>query len=137
MTARPCAAREGRQRRVGRRYGSSERPPRANAVALLLEPDQTEATLCRWPPDRSEDPAKLTVGSDSAEVGNTAPNPPEVWGVCSPFHRPRVSKDRTHHEHPPARDEMRQVVRQALDLFACLFLEAFHRDDLGDQHVIG
>jgi hypothetical protein len=32
---------------------------------------------------------------------------------------------------------MRQVVRQALDVFACLLLEALHLDDLGDQHVIG
>src|SRR5215212_4940638 len=31
------------------------------------------------------------------------------------LHRPRISKDGTHDEHPPARDEMRQVVRQALD----------------------
>ena len=32
---------------------------------------------------------------------------------------------------------MRQVVRQALDVFARLLLEALHLDDLGDQHVIG
>ena len=32
---------------------------------------------------------------------------------------------------------MRQVVRQALDVFAHLVLEALHLDDLGDQHVIG
>src|SRR4051812_26131348 len=36
------------------------------------------------------------------------------------LHPPRISKDGTHHEHPPARDEMRQVVRQALDVFAPL-----------------
>src|SRR4051812_46105652 len=47
------------------------------------------------------------------------------------------SKDGTHDEHPPARDEMRQVGRQALDVFARLLLEALHFDDLGDQHVIG
>jgi hypothetical protein len=32
---------------------------------------------------------------------------------------------------------MRQVVRQPLDVFARLLLEALHVDDLGDQHVIG
>ena len=32
---------------------------------------------------------------------------------------------------------MRQVVRQALDVFARLLLEALHFDDLRDQHVIG
>ena len=32
---------------------------------------------------------------------------------------------------------MGQVVRQALDVFACLLLEALHFDDLRDQHVIG
>ena len=32
---------------------------------------------------------------------------------------------------------MLQVVRQALDVFAPLLLEALHFDDLGDQHVIG
>ena len=48
-------------------------------------------------------------------------------------HGPRISKDGTHDEHPPARDEIRQVVRQALDVFARLLLEALHFDDLGDQ----
>src|SRR5947207_2107504 len=51
--------------------------------------------------------------------------------------RPRISKDGTHDEHPPARDEMSQVVRQALDVFARLLLETLHLDDLCDQHVIG
>src|SRR5947207_9873304 len=51
--------------------------------------------------------------------------------------RPRISKDGTHDEHPPARDEMRQVVRQALDVVARLLLETLHLDDLGDQDVIG
>jgi hypothetical protein len=32
---------------------------------------------------------------------------------------------------------MRHVVRQALDVFARLLLEALHFEDLGDQHVIG
>jgi hypothetical protein len=32
---------------------------------------------------------------------------------------------------------MLQVVRQALDVFAGLLLEALHFDDLGDQHVVG
>src|SRR5881227_3344724 len=53
------------------------------------------------------------------------------------LHRPRISKDGTHDEHPPVRDEMRQVVRQALDVFARLLLKALHSDDLRDQHVIG
>jgi resolvase-like protein len=53
------------------------------------------------------------------------------------LHLPRISNDGTHDEHPPARDEMRQVVRQPLDVFAPLLLEALHFDDLGDQHVIG
>jgi hypothetical protein len=42
-----------------------------------------------------------------------------------------------HDEHPPARDEMRQVVLQALDVFARLLLEVVHFDDLRDQDVIG
>ena len=50
---------------------------------------------------------------------------------------PRISKDGTHDEHPPARHEMRQVVRQALDVLARLLLEALHFEDLGDQHVVG
>ena len=53
------------------------------------------------------------------------------------LHRRRISKDGTHDEHPSARDEMFQVVRQALDVFARLLLEAIHLDDLCDQHVIG
>jgi hypothetical protein len=32
---------------------------------------------------------------------------------------------------------MIQVVRQALDVFARLLLEALHFDDLGEQHVVG
>ena len=32
---------------------------------------------------------------------------------------------------------MLQVVRQALDVFASLLLEALHSDDLRDQHVVG
>src|SRR5918997_4871982 len=32
---------------------------------------------------------------------------------------------------------MLEIVRQALDVFARLLLEALHLDDLGDQHVIG
>src|SRR5882724_6817270 len=39
--------------------------------------------------------------------------------------QPRISEDGTHDEHPPARDEMRQLVRQPLDVFARLLLEAF------------
>ena len=42
-----------------------------------------------------------------------------------------------HDEHPAACDEMRQVVFQALDVFACLLLKALHLDDLGDQHIVG
>src|SRR3954452_5536214 len=51
--------------------------------------------------------------------------------------RSRSSKNGTHDEHPPARDEMLQVVRQPLDVFAPLLLEALQVDDLGHQHVIG
>jgi hypothetical protein len=51
--------------------------------------------------------------------------------------RPRASTDGTHDQHPPARDEMLQVVRQALDVFAGLLLEALHCDDLRDQHAVG
>src|SRR5438309_129718 len=51
--------------------------------------------------------------------------------------RPGISKDGAHDEHPPARDEMCQVVRQALDVFARLLFETLHLDDLCDQHVIG
>src|SRR5437764_1620128 len=61
--------------------------------------------------------------------------------VCSigliALRRSRISKDGTHDEHPPARDEVRQVVRQALNVFAPLLLPALHLDDLRDQHVIG
>jgi hypothetical protein len=32
---------------------------------------------------------------------------------------------------------MRQVMRQALNVFAPLLLEALHSDDLGNRHVIG
>jgi hypothetical protein len=49
----------------------------------------------------------------------------------------RLSEDGTHDEHPSARDEMLQVIRQALDVFARLLLKAIHLDDLRDQHVIG
>src|SRR5438067_7346635 len=48
-----------------------------------------------------------------------------------------MSKDGTHDEHPSARDEMLQVIRQPLDVFASLLLKALHCDDLRDQHVIG
>jgi hypothetical protein len=48
-----------------------------------------------------------------------------------------ISESGTQDEHPAARDEMRQVVRQALDVSARLLLEALHFEDLGDQHVIG
>jgi hypothetical protein len=47
------------------------------------------------------------------------------------------SKNGTHDQHPPACDEMRQVVSQALDVLAPLLLEAIHLHDLRDQHVIG
>ena len=58
--------------------------------------------------------------------------------LCSIRNRPSWrSKDGTHDEHPPVRDEMRQVVRQALDVFRRLLLPALHFDDLRDQHVIG
>src|SRR5438132_597017 len=61
--------------------------------------------------------------------------------VCSigliALHRPRISKDRAHDEHPPARNEVRQVVRQALDVLARLLLPALHLDDLRDEHVVG
>src|SRR5947209_12375131 len=50
---------------------------------------------------------------------------------------PADSKDGTDDEHPTARDEMRQIIRQALDVFAPLLFETFHFDDLRDQHVIG
>ena len=42
-----------------------------------------------------------------------------------------------HDEHPPARDEVRQVVLQALNVLARLLLEAVHFDDFRDQDVIG
>src|SRR2546423_482864 len=65
------------------------------------------------------------AGTTDAEAGSDRPPPTAI------------SKDGTHDEHPPARDEMRQVVRQALDVFARLLLKALHCDDLRDQHVIG
>src|SRR5438477_1692599 len=51
--------------------------------------------------------------------------------------RPRISKDGAHDQHPPMRDEMLQVVRQALDVLVRLLLEALHFDDLRDRHVVG
>jgi hypothetical protein len=73
-------------------------------------------------------------------IGSPAPtsrtwNRPEGGGA--PGHDRADSKDGTHDEHPPARNEMCQVVRQALDVFARLLLEALHFEDVGDQHVIG
>src|SRR3954451_23452615 len=47
------------------------------------------------------------------------------------------SEDGTQDEQSPSRDEMRQGVLHALDLFGRLLLEALHFDDLGDQDVIG
>src|SRR5689334_19671749 len=41
-----------------------------------------------------------------------------------------VSEHGTHDEHSPACDEMLKVVRQALDVFRRLLLEAFDFDDL-------
>ena len=72
------------------------------------------------------------------------PNAPEIPGNLKlrprpgliALHRRRISKYGTHDEHPPARDEMRQVVRQPLDVFGRLLLKALHSDDLRDQHVI-
>ena len=43
-----------------------------------------------------------------------------------------VSKDGAHDEHPTARDEMLQVVRQPLNVLAPLLLEALDFDDLRD-----
>jgi hypothetical protein len=68
-----------------------------------------------------------TERTGSSGTFQTRPRP----GLIA-FHRPRLSKDGTHDEHPPARDEMLQVVRQALDVFAGLLLEALHTDDLRD-----
>src|SRR5438445_4784044 len=71
----------------------------------------------------------------------TAPATAPRQLVCSigliVLDRPRISKDRAHDEHPPARNEMRQVVRQALDVLARLLLPALHFDDLRDEYVVG
>src|SRR5262245_24841006 len=40
------------------------------------------------------------------------------------------SENGTHDEHAAVRDEVRQVVRQALDVFARLLLPALHFEDL-------
>ena len=40
-------------------------------------------------------------------------------------------------EHPAVRDEMGQIVGEALHVFASLLFEAVDFDDLGDQDVIG
>src|SRR3954463_10127446 len=61
-------------------------------------------------------------------------------GSTGPFKyamRTGISNDGTQDEQPPGRDEMRQVVLHALNLFGRLLLESLHFDDLGDQHVIG
>src|SRR2546430_8366709 len=90
----------------------------------------------------SESKRRLSRGCSSViTTVATAPATPPRKLVCSvgliALHRPRISTDGAHDQHPPARDEVLQVVRQALDVFTPLLLKALHRDDLGDQHVIG
>src|SRR6185436_13238364 len=87
----------------------------------VLTPVSGDAASGSWPAPRSF----------STSFDPISPVPP-ITTIFMTF-----SKDGTHDEHPPARDEMRQVVRQALDVFARLLLEALHFDDLGDQHIIG
>jgi hypothetical protein len=67
-----------------------------------------------------------------------------IWGVNgtgtpgpSGMGSTKELEDGIHDEHPPARDQMRQVILQALDVFARLLLKALHPGDLRDQHVIG
>jgi hypothetical protein len=80
-----------------------------------------------------------------SEAGGPALNAPEIAANLSiqtetgsdRLPPRRLSKDGAHDQHPPARDEMLQIVRQALDVFARLLLEAVHFADLGDQRVTG
>src|SRR5437867_8447606 len=62
-------------------------------------------------------PRKLVCITDQASQGFCA-STTDVSSWVKP--RPRMSEDGTHDEHPSARDEVRQVVRQALDVFARL-----------------
>src|SRR5207302_6574957 len=85
--------------------------------------------------------SKRRLSSGCSSVITTAATAPATAPrklVCSigltALRRSRISKDGTHDEHPPARDEVRQVVSQALDVFAPLLLPALHLDDLRDQH---
>jgi len=78
----------------------------------------------------------VTAGpTRSAPIASSNPLRPRA-GLIG-LHRRRISKDGTNDKHPPARDEVRQVVRQPLDVFARFLLEALHFGDLGDQHVVG
>src|SRR4051794_37506879 len=79
-------------------------------------------------------PRKLVCATDQASQGCCA-RTTDVLSWMKP--RLQISEDGTHDEHPPAQDEVLQVVRQALDVFARLLFEAVHFDDLRDQHVIG
>src|SRR6188472_1578519 len=78
-------------------------------------------------------PRKLVCSIGRACQGSCA----GTTAAESSLRRAGISTDGTHDEHPPARHEMRQVLRQLLDAFARLLLEALHFDDLGDQHVVG
>src|SRR6478609_10853722 len=68
-----------------------------------------------------ESKRRLSSGCSSVitAVATAPANPPRKL-VCSidliVLHQPRISKDRAQDEHPPARNELRQVVRQALDV---------------------
>src|SRR6185503_15825003 len=102
----------------------------------VLTPVSGDAASGSWPAPRSFstsfDPISPVPPITTIFLTFLSAVPPEFDGRFV-----SNSKDGTHDEHPPARDEMRQVVRQALDVFARLLLEALHLDDLGDEHVIG
>ena len=93
-----------------------------------------EAKGCAWGATRRRSRRSRSRSWARGSSFGPAGRPPR--GAVA-LHQPRISKDGTQDEHPPARDEMRQVVRQALDVFARLLLEAVHFEDLGHQHVIG
>ena len=84
-------------------------------------------------------PASARGGGPRTGTTRRTPNTDRGGRAGGPIalHRPRISEDGTHDEHPAARDEMLQVIRQALDVLARLLLPPLHRDDLRDQHVIG
>ena len=75
---------------------------------------------------------RATLLAKGRVSGLTVMAPPGFGGRMAAW-----SQDGTDDEHPSARNEMRQVVRQPLDVLGRLLLPALHLDDLRDKDVIG